>query len=169
MKDIALQTHQSLREHIAWKVVDLLQPLYLRIRYKKKPWTVHQDNLAQYPEGSLGKDIYTFLDHTKLRLIPKVESHDVFHVLLGFETSIKEESCLQFTLFGNGKRSMPMLACTAVSLLLWPEHWGDFYRSYKMGQNAVRFHDLEFEKLLKMPTFRVRECLLQKAKPYILS
>ncbi len=167
--EITLSKKQSIREQIAGRIVNFSKPIYFLLRYKRKAWKVTQAELATYPQNSLGKDLSEFLTANNLQLMPKAEFHDVYHVLLGFGTTMREETCIQFVSMGNGNYSLPHLAANFTSLLFYPEHWGDFKDAFMRGRKAARFYDLDFENLLKMPTSRLRECLLYKRERYILS
>ncbi len=166
--EITLVQKRSLRERLAGLIVNFSKPIYFLLRWKRKAWKVTQEELSAYPENSLGKDLSNFLTTNNIQLMPKAEFHDVYHVLLGYSTSMREETCIQFVSMGNGKYSLPHLAANFTSLLFYPEYWGDFKQAFLRGRKAARFHDLDFENLLKMPTNRLRECLLHKKDRYIL-
>lgn len=154
-----LVKHQSIREIISWKIAYALKPLYFFIRRNRKEWTTNIYDLDQMPDGTLGKDLSLFLKRYNLHMMPKAEFHDVYHVLFGYETNIRDEACIQFVPLGNGRYSLPYIACTLISAAFYPEYWGDFYRAYKRGQNANRFHDWDFEKLLLYKTKNVRKMI----------
>lgn len=147
---------QPFRERLARNLAYGLLPLYFLMRRKRKPWTTTLADMQQMPPGSLGNEIAAFLVQHNMQLIPRAEWHDVYHVLFGYGTNIRDEGCVQFLPLGNGRRSIPYLVCNLVSALLYPEYWSDFYDAYHKGKAARKFHDWNFEPLLKLPIAEVR-------------
>ena len=156
MKSKVVYQRLALRDTISRGLVNLLQDAYLYLRKDRKPWVTTKEDLKMMPDGSLGKDVYLFITTNEFELIPKAEFHDVYHVLLQYGTSIKHESMLQCALVGNGRSTLPSLVCTMVSVVFFPEHWGDFYKAYKRGRNAKVFHNWNFERMLLEPTHVIR-------------
>ncbi len=166
--ELVLGYKRSIRERIADRIVNVAKPLYFLLRFRRKTWKVTREELASYPINSLGKDLYNFLESNNVQLMPRAEFHDVFHLLLGYGTTMREETCIQFVSMGNGNYSLPHLVTNITSLLFFPENWGEYRKAIIRGRQAARFYDLDFEQLLKMPSNRLRECLLYKKERYIL-
>lgn len=162
MQVIQVQKQQSFRERLSWKIAYTLKPLYFFLRRKKKAWTVTMETMEAMPAHSLGNDVARFLKRYELNIMPRAEWHDVYHVLFGYETNIRDEACIQFIPLGNGRWSLPYVACTLVSLLFYPEFRGDFYAAFKRGRSANRFHDWDFEPLLQLPTAEVRKMIFEQ-------
>lgn len=162
MKNLKLKKKQSFREKISWKIAYGLKPLYLFLRRNRKPWNVTVDSLSKLPEDTLGRDVSIFLKRYNLEVIPMAEFHDVCHVLFNYGTSIKDEACVQFVPLGNGRLSLPYLACTFISALFYPENWKDFYSAYCRGKKANKFHDWNFKELLETNTETIRKMIFDK-------
>ena len=113
--------------------------------------------LAAFPEGSLGRDLFLFLEKHELQLLPHFETHDVKHVLLGYGIGGKNEGCMQFFYVGNRHYSPASLMTVAASLLLMPEHFRDFIKAFRRGRNTPPIGKLPLEKLLHEPTQTLRE------------
>lgn len=96
------------------------------------PYT--KDQLQNMPEGSLGRDLYTFLKNKKLELLPYYAKHDIKHILLGYDTTDEGEVCLQMFMLGNKHLSFPVVATVLYGLVTMPEHWKSFYMAYKRGK-----------------------------------
>ena len=156
---IAMPRRQSIRERLAWKIAYALKPLYFAMRRDRKQWNITYDDLALMPEGTLGNDLAKFLYTNQLDIMPRAEFHDVYHVLFDYGTDIKDEACIQFVPVGNGRRSLPYLACITVTMVFYPEHLEDFYKAYLKGKNAVKFHNWDFEPMLQMKTSEVRKMI----------
>lgn len=147
----------SFREALSWKIAFGLKPLYMYMRRHREPWGVTMQDLEQMPVGSLGHDMYRFLKRNRLDVMPRAEFHDVYHVLFEYGTDIRSETLVQFVPLGNGRVSLPYLACTCVSALFYPEFWGDFYHAFHRGRQAKRFHDWNFKSRLEVQTTALRK------------
>ena len=99
------------------------------------------------------------IDYANKRGLPRAEFHDVYHVLFEYGTNIRDEAMIQFVPLGNGRRSLPYVACTIVSAVFYPEFWGSFYEAFMRGRQANTFHNWDFEPLLTLPTAEVREMI----------
>lgn len=161
MQQIELTQRPSFRDWLSLKLVSAGKPVYMLMRRNRKPWDITMDQLYAMQEGSLGNDLAKFLDANGLQLMPKAEFHDVYHVLFGFNTTMRDETCLQFVPLGNGKRSLPYIVSTLVAAVFYPEHWEYFYSAYKKGMNVNKFHDINFEQYLRMKTTEVRQIIFE--------
>ncbi|WP_394747072.1 Coq4 family protein [Spongiimicrobium salis] len=136
----------------------LLEYLY---EWSKKPyqkflkhgqaWSISVTELLHYPHHSLGFHLGCFLIKYHFELQPKLENHDVFHVLTGTGISVPEEIGMQYYLFGNGKRSLYLFTVIFMGTLLFPDHFSRFRRAYRKGKSALKFHQIDFSKLLTQP------------------
>lgn len=162
MQQLELIQRQSFRERLSWKIAYALKPLYFALRKDRKEWNITISSLNAMPDGTLGNDVGRFLTRHNLDIMPRAEWHDVYHVLFGYETNIRDEACIQFVPLGNGRFSVPYIACTLVSAVFYPEFWGDFYAAYMRGYNANKFHDWDFEQLLHLKTSEVRKMIFDK-------
>lgn len=154
--------HFSFRDWISTHLVEIFKPFYIMVLSRKKRWQADADFLKKLPKGSLGHDLFLFLRENNFKLIPKAESHDVLHVLLGYDTSIVGEACLQTMLMANGKRSLPTLVTSLVSQLFYPENREQLHQAYLRGEAAHHFHSWNFEVLLHVPTQEVRKMIFEK-------
>ncbi|WP_430907022.1 Coq4 family protein [Maribacter sp. 2-571] len=114
-------------------------------------WQLTANDLLRYPEQSLGFHLGCFLLKHHFEIQPKLESHDVFHVLTGTGTSVPEEVSMQYYLWGNGKRSAYLVAVVVLGTLLYPDEIKRFIRAFRKGKRALPFHQLHFFKLLGQP------------------
>lgn len=150
------KSRPSLRDRFANLLVSSLTPVYQFIRFKRKPWRTTQSDLSQFASGTLGHSMFKFLDLHGLQLIPKAESHDVWHVLFDYSIAMKDEMSIQFVVLGNGRHSAPYLYSCLVAIAMYPEHWGSFYRAYQKGLKARSFAHWDFEKLLHEDLHQLR-------------
>lgn len=143
------------------KLFELLYMLsklpYQRFLKKNAPWNVTKEALLTYPVNSLGYDLGLFLTVNHFTMEPKLEDHDVMHVLIGIGTSVKEEIAMQFYLLGNGKRSIYLFMVVLFGTLFYPFEFPFFRSYYKRGRKALSFYDLDYSKLLMQPTENIRK------------
>ncbi len=133
---------------------------YQRFIKKSVPWTVSASELITYPNTSLGFHLGCFLLKYRFELQPKLENHDVFHVLTETGISVPEEIGMQYYLLGNGKRSIYGYAVILLGTLLYPDYIRYFSSTFKKGKKALPFHQLDFSKLLQQSISRFKTTFL---------
>ncbi|MCD6065199.1 MAG: hypothetical protein K0S33_25 [Bacteroidetes bacterium] len=147
-----MKTREQLINLYAQKVV---LPLYKRVfRSFKTPFSMEQ--LQQMPEGTLGKDLYLFMQSNKLEILPFFHIHDTKHLLLGYTTSLEDEACLQFFDLGNRFYTLPTIVSAAVFMTILPESWSKFRAAFKRGRAAKPIGRLHFEHMLHFSTQELR-------------
>ncbi|MCL6265092.1 Coq4 family protein [Flagellimonas myxillae] len=139
---------KKLRKHLVIWLFENSQKRYTQWFKHHPGWQTDREALLQLPSHSLGYALGQFLTAHNFELIPKVERHDVYHVLTGYGTQVEDEIALQYLCFGNGKRSPYLLGAIVLGTLLLPEYIGYYLRSYQKGKKANAFYQLDFEKLL---------------------
>ncbi len=145
----------------------ILETLYewSKVPYQKfwkrtDPWNISASDFLKYPVNSLGFQLGCFLLKHSFEIQPKLENHDVYHVLTGTGISVPEEVSMQYYLMGNGKRSLYLYAVIALGTVLYPDEFGRFRKSYQRGRSALTFHQLDFLKLLKQPMDTLKTAFL---------
>lgn len=135
------------------------------IQYVRKPipfqWS--ELDLYQLPEGSLGNDLYQFLEQRNLPLMKHYARHDIKHVLLGYDTTDVGEACLQCFMLGNGRISFPVLATVLYSFMTMPEHWSKMKQAYRKGKQCNAFHHWEWNEMLPRPTRELQQIIFKTA------
>lgn len=139
---------------------ELSKKPYQRYLKKNNCWDVTSSELLRFPQDSLGFHLGCFLLKHHFDMQPKLESHDVFHVLTGTGTSVPEEISMQFYLLGNGKRSLYLVMVILLGTLLYPDHYKLFIRAFRRGRKALPFHHLDFSKMLNQPVLRLQHTFL---------
>jgi ubiquinone biosynthesis protein Coq4 len=129
----------------------------LKIVRKPNPFTYNKDQLQSLPPGSLGNDLYHFLEKRNLPFLVHYARHDLKHVLLGFDTTGDGEACLQCFMLGNGRISFPVLATVLYSMFTMPEHWGKMKHSYRLGKKGNSIHGWAWNELLPEQTEQLRK------------
>jgi ubiquinone biosynthesis protein Coq4 len=126
-------------------------PMLKHIR-KPKPFPYSLQQLSSLDDGTLGKDLYNFIDVKDLQLLTHYARHDMKHIVLGFDTTEEGELCLQSFMLGNGRISFPVLATIIFGLLTAPEYWYAMNASYKRGKQCISIHDWNWFELIPQQT-----------------
>ena len=138
------------------------------LRQVRKPSLFQHSELELYqlPEGTLGKDLFTFLEKRNLSLMPHYARHDIKHVLLGYDTTDEGEICLQSFMLGNGRVSFPVLATVIYGLVTMPEYWGKMKAAYKLGKQSNSFHYWNWNDLVSEQTDVLRDKIFKKTNHF---
>lgn len=142
----------NIREKIAIGLVEVTKPYYVRwFKKKQVAWNQSTDSLRRFPKGTLGQTLGDFLERKKFNLIPKLEDHDVLHVLLNYKTTLSGEIKMQFFLIGNRKKSIYALFTALVGIVLVPEKIKAFLKEFTKGRRCASISKWNFEHLLAEP------------------
>ncbi len=136
------------------------------LKFVRRPnaFTYNEEELKALPAGTLGNDLYVFLQQRKLPLLKHYARHDLKHVLLGYDTTEQGEACLQSFMLGNGRVSFPVLATVIYSFLTMPEYWGLMRKAFLMGKQSNSIHSWRWNKIVVMPTEELRKKIFMKNK-----
>ncbi|MCX6318878.1 MAG: hypothetical protein NTW29_16485 [Bacteroidetes bacterium] len=128
------------------------------LKHIRRPGEVaySQEELGLLPPGTLGHDLFLFLEERNLPLLPHYMRHDLKHVLLEYDTTAEGEACLQCCMLGTGRISFPVLATVGFALLTMPEYWNGMRVAFRKGRKAVFFHHWPWSGLLSVPTVDLR-------------
>jgi len=118
--------------------------------------------LKHFPPQTLGRDLAIFLEKEGLDLMPKFESHDVYHVLLKYKTTVVDEARMQFFLMGNRKYSLYIIGTSVVAIFFLPEHIKAFIKEFRKGRKALPVAQWNFEYLLNEPTKSLRKLIFRR-------
>src|SRR5690606_10356562 len=128
---------------------DWSQLVYAKLfKRNKKAWGISIHEFLLSPEGTLGKALGEFYREKGFSVMPKLENHDVFHLITETGTEIQDEIAMQYLLFGNGKRSLYMFSMIEIGTVLYPEFLPYYLQTYRKGKVLNCFHDIEFKNHL---------------------
>lgn len=136
-------------------------PLLQRAR-KPAVFTFSELELFQLPEGTLGNDLYHFLEIRNLDLMPHYARHDIKHVLLDYDTTDEGEVCLQSFMLGNGRVSFPVLATVIYGFITMPEYWSKMKGAYRLGKKCTSFHQWNWNDLVTEKTSELRKKIFRQ-------
>lgn len=133
-------------------IYDWSSSVYATIfKINKKAWGITKEEFLNYPIGTLARSLGEFYQEKGFEVMPKLENHDVFHILTETGTEIEDEIAMQFLLLGNGKMSLYLFGMIFIGGFLFPEYATYYRQSFRKGKNMRRFHDVEFYHLLMAP------------------
>ena len=144
---------RALRERFVTHLIGDYVPVLNLVR-RPKPWPT-LGALRDYPKGTLGREVASYLDARGLPFKVRYENHDAIHCITGYETNIRGEMELQAFMWANGSSSPAGRILFVVGGLLLPEQWTAMRDAYSRGQNAApmeehRLPDRLFEPLETM-------------------
>ncbi len=120
------------------------------------------EQLAAHPEESLGRKWFEFYEGQGFTISANYEEHDITHVILGYRTTIIEETRMYSFMFGAGKVSAPTLLTLIFGAVFLPEFMSVFYKDYQLGREAVDFSKWDFRHLLHERVDTLQEMILKK-------
>ena len=151
----------KLRTQILIFLVEKTKPIYVYLfKRDQKKWQQDTKSLKRFPQKSLGHTLGNFLEINGFTLLPKLETHDVLHVLLDYKTTIEGEVEMQFFLLGNRKKSFYALFTALVGFILVPENMNAFINEFRKGRNCVHISNWNFEHLLCEPLDSLKKQVL---------
>jgi len=154
----------QIHEKISSWSAQLLGPIVFNFGRKEEAWNIRTADLLKFPEGSTGKTLGEFLKRNRLEPIARAESHDLYHVLFGYSTSLKDEVALQFFLRGNGKTSIASFGTSIGAWFVFPKQWNYFKASYARGKRCMDLSRLDVKTLLVRNFDELRTSLFKENK-----
>ena len=146
-----------MKDYIIEKMYEWSRKPYQKYFKKSIPWKIDKDELLQYPVDSLGFSLGNFLDKNHFDIQPKLEDHDIIHVLTNTGISVADEIGMQYYLLGNGKRSLYLFMVILSGTPFYLRHINYFFQQYKRGKQALPFHYLDFSKMLLIPVQSIQK------------
>lgn len=157
---------KKLRVKFLLFVYNRTQKLYRTyFKKKKRKWQFNEKQLLEFHKDSLGRKLGEFYQKHGFSMIPKMENHDVHHLITGIGTQFEEEIAMQYLLLGNGKLNAHLLAAIVLGTVILPEYFKMYIKAYRKGQNMRKFHHLNFEELLWQNFENLSDFLRQKESP----
>ncbi len=148
-----------MKDFLIEKLYEISSKPYAKYCKRNQPWSISKDQMLRMDKESLGFALGYFLVKNGFEIQPKLEDHDVFHVLTNTGTSVYEEIGMQFYLLANGKRSLYLFLVIITGILFYPVKIKYFKLQYLRGKQALPFHDVVFLELLEKPLKTLRNDL----------
>lgn len=144
-------------------VYNKTQKLYRKyFKKKKRQWQFNERQLLEFREDSLGRKLGEFYHKHGFSMIPKMENHDVHHLITDCGTNFEDEVAMQYLLLGNGKLNAHLLAAIVLGTLILPEYSKMYIKAYKKGKTMRAFYKWDFEGLLWQNFEHLKDFIQQK-------
>ena len=140
------------------------QNLYTTLFKSSESWGISRNELLTYPADTFGRHLGEFLNTHGFELIPKVERHDAYHTLTGYGTKVEDEIALQCLCFGNGKRSLYLYGAMILGIIILPDYYNYYIKSYRIGRQSNPFHQFDYQKLLHVTIADFRQAIFSKSQ-----
>ena len=135
-------------QFLLW-VYNITQKIYRTyFKRKQRQWQFSKEQLLNFQEDTLGRKLGEFYHKHGFSMIPKMENHDVHHLITDCGMKFEEEIAMQFLLLGNGKLNAHLLAAIILGSILLPEYSKMYYKAYQKGKRMRPFYNWDFEGLL---------------------
>lgn len=146
-----------MRDLFIEKMYEISKKPYQRFFKKGNAWDININQLIQLPNDSLGFHLGCFLLKYNFEIQPKLEDHDIIHVLTNTGISVVEEIGMQYYLLGNGKRSLYLWMVILSGTLFYPTRFSYFKQQYLRGKQAQEFYELDFLNMLSIPIINIQQ------------
>ncbi len=133
----------------------------LRLVRRPEKFPYKTKELALFAEGTIGKDLFNFLENKQLDLLPFYARHDMKHILLDYDTTEEGEGCLQCFMLGNGHISFPVLATVLYCFCTMPEYWRSFRAAYSKGKQVAPIAHWPWFQILQQPTLQLKKAIYE--------
>ena len=104
---------------------------------------------------TVGREIAEMLDRKNYRLIPKFENHDLKHIVLNYDMTMKDEIRMQAYLVGNGNHTLPCFIFLSLGVL-YPTIWKDLPTAFRQGKKNNTIHFLTLDNCMNRSLAEVR-------------
>lgn len=95
------------------------------------------------------------LDSKQYRLIPKFENHDLKHIILDYEMTMKDEIRMQAYLIGNGNFTFPCLMFFSLGIF-YPAIWRGLFKEYQDGKTSKSIHFLTLDNCKELQLIDIK-------------
>ncbi len=138
------------------KLYEMSKKPYQKYFKKNEPWNITMKELINYKQETLGFHLGCFLMKYNFEIQPKLEDHDIIHVLTNTGISVIDEIGMHYYLLGNGKKSAYLFMVIAIGTVFYPTRLKTFLNFYERGKKSHQFYDLDFLKMLHQPISKIQ-------------
>ena len=143
------------------KMIEASVP-FLNIFRPISSWPYTLKELETMETGSLGKYLYEFLNERNLEFLNNYETHDAYHALLGYGTSVTEELKLQAFMWGNRNSTHAGRALLILGIIIFPSKYSILLIELKKGKSAQPLKSFDVLDMLPLQVTLLRKELCIK-------
>lgn len=133
----------------------------LNVFRSPEEWPYSLEELGRMDEGSLGNELFWFLNSRSLGYLPKYEIHDCYHTLLGYGTTVTEELKLQAFMWGNKNSTFAGRVLLILGCIVFPAKYVLFQVELSRGKLCVPLKPINVTDILsrKLTDLRKELCI----------
>jgi len=135
------------RHKIIAKLIQLSVP-FLNLFRTPESWPYPLEDLAEFEEETLGRELYDFLSIRNLGYLPKYEEHDSYQALLGYGTTVTEELKLQAFMWGNKNSTFAGKVLFVLGWVVFPSKHSLFRREIIRGKRAKPLSNIAVSSMI---------------------
>lgn len=132
--------------NVRWKIVTWLTIQATEISglvLKDRHWPYRLNEYKNMDRNSLGFKYHQCISSKKIEYKANLIKHDMKHIILGYDMTIKNELNIVAFLLGNKSANKVSKLYLIICLLFVPEYITKLKKHYNRGQIAKRFKDFD--------------------------
>ena len=147
-----------MKYRIVAKCIKISVP-FLNIFRNPPEWPYTLAELKAMENETLGNNLFNFLHTRNFDYLPKYESHDAYHSLLGYGTTVTEELKLQGFMWGNKNSTVAGRVLFILGVIVFPNKYQLFKVEMKRGQNAKPLKEYSITEMIPLNINNIRKTL----------
>lgn len=135
-----------------WKIVTWLTIKATEVSgivLKERNWPYQIEDYQKMVKDSLGYQYHQCISTNKIEYKANLIKHDMKHLILGYDMTIRNELNIVAFLLGNKSANKVSLIYLMTCLVFVPEYIPKLKTHYKRGQNAKRLNDFNLSDFVE--------------------
>lgn len=112
---------------------------------RKRRWRYAASDYQNMPDGSLGKELITYMNQNNIPFKANLVRHDLKHILLGYEMRMPDELRIHAFLVGNRSYNLVAIAYLLVCISIVPESIRLLKKDFQRGRKAICLKRINLE------------------------
>ncbi|MFK8044682.1 MAG: hypothetical protein AB8B72_04255 [Crocinitomicaceae bacterium] len=145
-----------------WKIVTWLTIQATEISgfvLRERNWKYRVEDYKKMKVGSLGWKYHKLVLSGTIQFKANLIKHDMKHIILGYDMTIKNELNIVAFLLGNKSANKVSTLYLITCLLFVPEYFTKLRKHYKRGQIAHRIKDYNLSNFVEMDLKSIQKTL----------
>jgi len=130
---------------------------FLKTFGKRKYAADLKEKLDCCKEGTIGRELLSFMTKNGFDFVPHYEKHDMKHVILGYKPKPDDELRMQAFMFGNAGFSFTSVTMAAMFIIWTPGMWKDFKTHFQKGKKVKPIGHFTIEDLMDKNLIQFRK------------
>ncbi len=142
---------------VTWLTIQATELSGLVLR--ERDWPYDLSDYGKMKKGSLGFKYYQCINSKKIEYKAKLIKHDMKHLILGYDMTIKDELNIVAFLLGNKSANKVSIFYLLICLLIVPEYIPKLTKHYKRGKAAQRLKNYNLSVFVEQDLIIIRDKL----------